>query len=583
MRMRVTLNSLVIITGLLLSTTLQAALTLSVDRNPVGMDESFTLTLSSDGSVDGEPDFSWLEREFEVVNQQQSSNFQMINGDVSRSITWNLTLLAKKSGNFVLPPIRVGDQQSNRITLRVKERAAASTAPDGAANNEALFVLVEAGQAELYVQEQLLYTIKLFLAHDAGLNIANGSSLSEPELASGDAVIKRLGEDSNYQTMFNGKRYSVIERRYAIYPQQSGELSIKPILFDGRMVTTTNRRQSIFDSLQQRSQIKRVTSKGVTREVKAIPAGYTGKQWLPAKSVQLVEEWPEQQGLVVGEPVTRTLALLVDGITSAQLPTLNMATPEGLKSYPDQPLLKETTSAQGITALRQEKIALVATAPGELTLPALEVTWWNTDTGKQEVARLDARTIKVKAAAGGSEPQAMPPAVSGVQQAASQPLTAIAEPKASPLAATTGSDRRWQWLALVLAAGWLFTLLLWWRSTRQSNATPAAKVEAIESLKAVRKKVKAACHSGNASETKEALMGWAQSQWPDAAPASLGELARRVSGELAAAIDELSRVLYSGAKSEWRGEPLWEAFNAPRSGKSTASPPSELAPLFRHQ
>ena len=577
-RMKVTLNSLVIIIGLLLSTTLQAALTLSVDRNPVTMDESFTLSLTSDESVDDEPDFSWIEREFEVVNQQQNSNFQMINGDVSRSITWNLTLLAKASGSFVMPPIRVGDQQSNRITLLVKERATASSAPDGAPNNEGLFVLVEAEQTELYVQQQMLYTIKLFLAHDAGLNIANGSTLSEPEVASGDAVIKRLGEDSNYQTELNDARYSVIERRYAIYPQQSGVLTIKPILFDGRMAATTNRRQSIFDSMQQRSRIKRVTSKGVTREVKAIPASYSGDQWLPAKSVQLVEEWPEQQqGLVVGEPVTRTLALLVDGSTSAQLPTFNMATPSDVKSYPDQPMLRETTADQGITSLRQEKIALVATTPGQLTLPAIEVPWWNTETGKQEVARLAARTINVKAAAGSSTPapQTPPPIITPTNEAQSEPVVSSE--------VVAASDSRWQMLAIALAVGWLLTLLLWWRSARRANATPAEKVQAIETLRAARKRVKEACRSGDASATKEALIVWSQVQWPQVRPASLGELASRVSDDLAAAIDELSRALYSEERSEWRGEPLWQAFNSQQSENGADSQPSELAPLFRHQ
>ena len=575
-RMKVTLNSLLIVIGLLLSTTLQAALTVSVDRNPVAMDESFTLTLTSDESVDGEPDFSWLEREFEVVNQQQSSNYSMINGDVSRSITWKLTLLARKSGSFVLPPIRVGDQQSNRITLLVKDRAAISPAPDGAANSEGLFVQVEAEEGALYVQQQMLYTIKLFLAHDAGLNIASGSSLSEPEIASGDAVIKRLGEDSNYQTVLNGKAYSVIERRYAIYPQQSGVLTVKPILFDGRMVATSSRRQSIFDSMQQRSQIKRVTSKGVSREVKAIPAEYTAQQWLPAKSVQLVEEWPEQQGLVVGEPVTRTLALLVDGITSAQLPTFNTETPSGVKSYPDQPLLKEVPSAQGITSLRQEKIALVASAPGQLTLPVIEVPWWNTETGKQEVARLPARQLSVKAAEGSSQPS--PPATSIVSKP--EPVI-VAQSGPPPVAA--GNVRRWQGVALVMAIGWLITLLLWWRGRAHGSVKPVDKSVEIETIRAARKRVKEACHSSDAAATKEALIAWAQSQWPQARPASLGELARRVSGDLAATINELSHTLYSEAKGEWRGDKLWQAFKTEQGESEAQQEDSELAPLFRHQ
>lgn len=571
------IGSLLLICGVMLSTSAEANVLLSVDRNPVALNESFTLTLSSDESLDGSPDFDWIDRELDVVNRQQSSNFQMINGDVSRSISWTMTVIAKRSGSILIPPVKVGDRESNSLELTVNEGSQSRPSASGG-SSDPLFLQLAVEEGDLYVQQQILYTIKLLLAHDAGMSVGNGSSLSEPELETGDAVIKRLGEDSNYQTEINGQRYSVIERRYAFYPQQSGSLKIKPILFEGQMVESSNRAQSIFDRFQQRSRIKRIESESVVREIKAIPPTYQGAHWLPAKSVELVEEWPQSgQGMKVGEPVTRTLALMVDGLTSAQLPSLETSYPQGIKSYPDQPLLKETPSEQGVAALRQEKIALVASTPGQLTLPAIELTWWNTVTGHQEMARLAERTINVEAAAGSNAPAPpmQPPIITSTPDEKSEPVVSSE--------VVGANDSRWQMVAIAVTVGWLLTLLLWWRSARQGVVRPKENNPTVETLRAARKKVKEACHSGDVSAAQGALIGWAQIQWPQARPASLGELAGRVSDELAAAIDALSRSLYSEEKEEWRGDRLWQAFNAPQGESSTESKPSELAPLFRHQ
>jgi hypothetical protein len=432
----------------------------------------------------------------------------------------------------------------------------------------------------------MLYTIKLFVAQDGGMSVGNGSSLSEPELEAGDAVIKRLGEDSNYQTMRNGKRYTVIERRYAIYPQQSGPLTIKPVMFTGQMVVMQNRPRSIFDTLQQRSQIKRVVSTTVQRQVRAIPPGFSGSNWLPAKNVELVEQWPGQQkSMVVGEPVTRTVALMVDGLTSAQLPALAQNYPAELKSYPDQPLLKETPSAQGITALRQEKIALLASAPGTLTLPAMEVPWWNTATDKEEIARLPARQVAVVAAAGSAAP---PPAVVAPAPLVPAP---VAQAAANSVGTGNGADKagwqqdgRWAIVALVLAVAWLITLLLWWRSARARPGGSATKSPAGERQTALEKKLKQACSAHQAGAAKEALLQWGRLQWRERSPVSLGDLARRAGGELADAVNELSHALYAAGVREWRGERLWQVFKRwPHEEGGSREQRSELEPLFRHQ
>lgn len=100
-----------------------AEISATLSRNPISIDESFQLILESDSATDGDPDFSVLERDFRIVSQSQSQNIRMINGKVSRSTTWNLTLLAQQTGRLTIPAVAFGSDSSKPLTIMVKRAA----------------------------------------------------------------------------------------------------------------------------------------------------------------------------------------------------------------------------------------------------------------------------------------------------------------------------------------------------------------------------------------------------------------------------------------------------------------------------
>ena len=87
--------------------TLAANITASVDRNPVTVDESFTLILKADGEPDDDPDLSPLSDDFEVLGTSQSTSMNFINGVFERSSSWNISPKAAASATSscaVCPP-----------------------------------------------------------------------------------------------------------------------------------------------------------------------------------------------------------------------------------------------------------------------------------------------------------------------------------------------------------------------------------------------------------------------------------------------------------------------------------------------
>ncbi|MGZ5011276.1 MAG: BatD family protein, partial [Methylobacter sp.] len=204
-----------------------AQIGVSFDRNPVSLDESFQIIFTANDTPDNDPDFSPLEQDFEILGQSQSSNSSWINGRSSRTIQWTLNVMAKHPGNLVVPAVKFGDDESQPASILVTQATASKTVN----TDDDLFLEVEANPQSPYVQSQVLYTVRLYRRVD----IAQ-AALNEPELS--DAVVEKLGDDSNYNTQIDGVNYLVTERKYAIFPQKSGALTIKPLMLTAEVMAS---------------------------------------------------------------------------------------------------------------------------------------------------------------------------------------------------------------------------------------------------------------------------------------------------------------------------------------------------------
>ena len=96
-----------------------AQIELTLDRNPVPLNESFTLTFTANESPDDDPDFSPLQANFEVLNQSQSSQMSIVNGRATRDISWQVQVMAKKSGTLEIPAIAFGRDTSKPFAVTI--------------------------------------------------------------------------------------------------------------------------------------------------------------------------------------------------------------------------------------------------------------------------------------------------------------------------------------------------------------------------------------------------------------------------------------------------------------------------------
>src|SRR5690606_32585406 len=219
--------------------------------------------------------------------------------------------------------------------------------------------------------------------------------LSEPEHP--DAIIESLGKQREFTRYRDGIRYRVVERRYAIFPQTPGTLTLAPIRFEGQARDASGQLRFLRD----RQQLYDVP-------VKPVPAGYPDNQpWLPARNLSLSDDGlPSTQELTVGSNLSRKVTLQAQGLPAEALPPIAQELPDAIRSYPEQPLRNTETTPEGLRATLQQVTALVPVQAGETTLPAIRIPWWNTETNQLEEAVLPERRFRIT----GDHATAAPPA-----------------------------------------------------------------------------------------------------------------------------------------------------------------------------
>ena len=545
-----------------------ATITVKTDRNPVVLQESFQLLFEAAGDVNGDPDFSPLGKDFQVLSTSTSTSMSIVNTKITRTKQWQLTVLPLNAGNLVIPAISFGKDKSPQTLLTVRQGV---TGAAGQALQD-IFLEVEVAPESAYVQAELIYTVKLYRAI-----ATSNETLSEPEPGQGNAIIELLEADRSYDDFIQGRRYAVFERSYGIYPQVSGTLSIKPIRFQAQVSTSS---AFSLDPFGARARTVVRQSEPVQLAIKPVPGDYQGGHWLPATDVKITEKWSKNLlELLPDEPVTRTVTLTAQGLTASQLPEILEQLPADFKQYPDIPLLENRRSADGITGVRQQKSAIIPARAGSYILPEISLSWWNTGTQTMETAVLPERRVQVAAleAEAVIEVPDLPDLDTSApgQTVPDAAQTATAEDTAPP------GVSLWQWLTCILALTWITTLVYILKNRRRPRpVTPATHTGDIsEALKALKR----ACQDNDPQRAKAALLRWARARASAAPVTSLGDLEQHSSGELAAEIRDLSRRLYSRATDPWRGEPLWQAFLQERKTAATETDADrgKLEPLFR--
>ncbi|MEQ9544921.1 MAG: BatD family protein [Marinobacter sp.] len=548
----------------------ESELTVEPDRTSLYEGEVLTLTVRGSMKIDinlgnlfdldvsslPSPDVSKLENDFEIIGRNQRYSIRTVNNEMVGEITWTYQLAPTKTGKLTIPPLTFQDASSEPVKINVM---AGGTSPDQAQKSRDSFIELSTDKDEVYVQEQLVLTIKLFFKG----NLIRGE-LSEPEHP--NAIIENLGKQREYSRYRNGVRFRVVERRYAIYPQQPGEFSLNTIVFEGRARTPEGQLKFLRDN-----------EKLFDIPVKGIPASFTGDTWLPAGDLELSESGlSDSQSLSTGQNLTRTLALNVQGLPAEALPPFPEQTVPGMRTYPEQPERSASSDRDGLTSSLTQTTALVPVEPGNLELPEIRIPWWDTRADEEKIAVIPARTLSVS-------PSPRLTTTSGqTTRTSEKDMDAAAQVKTESNTGRTSTSWFWPMVSLILAFGWLTTVAAWWFS-RKRQAQPSEHRAQDNGEKALFRDLCQAAEKGEA-RTLELLPRWASHYFHGQHFDSVADVCRYAADEsLSRGLEALQRRLFGKRDyntDDWDGHALVAALQALRGRETRHKVQDGLPPLY---
>ena len=358
-------------------------LEVSVDRAELARGETLTYTIRIYEQRQGmQLDLTPLTEDFDVLGTRTSSQVRSINGQVESWTDYIVTLFPLTEGELTIPPIEINNLQTEPILISVVNEG-----PRSNQDNDELFLEIEVNKEALYVQEQLLFTVKLYYT----INGIRNPQFTELEME--DTVIQLIGSPNQYEQIIEGVRYGVYEKRYVIFPQRSGPLEIPDILFRGEV--TDGSSNFVFRNLNTR----RVTAfiEGITISVNERPVdAQEFDNWLPVTNLSINEEWStDLENLRVGDSITRTITLTADGLDGAVLPPFSPETLDGINVYQDPASIERTYVDGSIVGTRVESSTLVPVIAGTIEIPEIVIPWWDVSSDELKEAVITAKSIQV--------------------------------------------------------------------------------------------------------------------------------------------------------------------------------------------
>jgi hypothetical protein len=392
-----------------------------------------------------------------------------------------------------------------------------------------------------------------------------------------------VGDDVQSTREVNGRRYSVVERRFLLVPDRSGTLTLPAARFSGRGAGGGG----FFDSMLgmgQRSELS-ATGQAQTLHVQAQPDN-APQPWLPLSDLRL-RYASAPRGLKAGQASSFVVEATARGATRAQLPELPTPTVDGAQVFAEPPQVTESFDGATPVVKVTRQYSLVPSGAGNLTLPGLKMDWWDVKADQARTATVPDMQLEVAAGSGNFANATLPaPAPAAVPEASA--------PGDADTAVATGRDssawglrdpRLWMLIACGFALLWLLTL--GWFKLRPRPVAPRASARGAPGMSpatASRARhglpdLRRALETGTLDEVGEILVDMAPPSVRDldAVMAALADPAQRD------AVDALRRARWADGDGPQARSALREAFatgptwSGGRAAKANQAP---LPPLY---
>lgn len=373
-----------------LSSAQNATFVASAERTTVGANEQFEVLFTASGSDLNSmrnfhaPEFGKL---VVLTGPSQSTNVQIVNGQMNSSLTLSYTLYAREPGKYTIGPASIEYKGTSLRTqpLHIEVVKGSPQQKQGAADavniSNSVFLRATADKQRAKQGEQITVTYKLYF------NVrVSGYDIARAPVYQGfwSEDLEQPKQPTVTTEILEGKQYNVaVIRRTALFATQPGKLTIAPLEVRCNVQVPSRKRSNdpfdsffndpFFSRLQTVDQEFKSNSLPVT--VDALPgtppAEYTGAVGAFSFTTSV-----DHNKVKTGDPIT--LRLSVSGTGNVKLLTIpKPILPSDFEAY--EPKISEELTRDGgvVKGKKTAEYLVIPRNAGQRTIEPISFTYFN--------------------------------------------------------------------------------------------------------------------------------------------------------------------------------------------------------------
>lgn len=400
--------SLVCLVTLFAQASAETELRADVDHDQIDTKGQVTLTITVSGGEDAARPTMPALVDFVVQATGSRQNMVITNGQIDQSTSYTYTLIPRKTGRLVIPPVTLattaGTLSTQPITITVTQstynesRSPSAQGRSGRqdAAREPFFVEADISADTVYLGQQLNYTFRYYRS----VSVSETNNFTPPQ-TSGFITVD-LPPQRKLTRIIGNETYRVVEVVTAMFPTRPGELTIGParLRVVPDVISNLLGRDpfSVFRGGGQRplteGEPRDLATEALTVTVLPLPPPPAGRRFSGAVGECALAADISSHAVGLGDPVTITWT--VSGVGRKDVVDAPVVEwPEGLEHYPPTTNLQTSTRNDVVSETKVFSTALVARREGEIRIPAPELTYFNPKSRRYETARGRELTLKV--------------------------------------------------------------------------------------------------------------------------------------------------------------------------------------------
>ena len=360
---------------------------------------------------------------FEVLmgpSRSTQSSTQIINGNVTStsSITFTYILMAGKEGTYKIPGATIvadGDNYtSNSVEIKVlppdqtsganngnSARSSRDQANSGKISNQELFMMATASKTNVYEQEAILLTYKVYTQ----VNLT-GLRGDVPDLKGFHTQEVELPQQKTFTLEhYNGRNYNTtVWRQFVLFPQQTGKIEIPSVTFEGTVsqrMASSDPFDAFFNGGNYVNINKNLVTPKLTINVKELPEGK------PANFSGGVGEFTLSSSISTQDLKTNdavTIKLVISGTGNMKLiNTPEVAFPQDFEIYDPKVENKFNLTRNGLAGNKVIEYLAIPRHAGTYTIPPIEFSYFDLKSQSYKTLKTDAYTLNVAKGEGNSD------------------------------------------------------------------------------------------------------------------------------------------------------------------------------------